>query len=591
MKKHKYLNTLFLTYSAALLLALTVLFFVMLAFTYREQYKKNVEVQQQLASKTQEQLDTSLKEMDRVINGLLFNKSFMSIMKSPDAGEQYTEYSKEILGYFVTLDAPLFSTHRIIAFNNDAYYTLTKTGENPSYIKQAASAYPFKALLDSSEGEKVLLPVHTDIFDEEGTPVYSVARLITDGKKRYGIIEVQNEYEKLESICSLGSTSGLAAVFAGDGSLIYPWAPAPGEEQEFLEALYSKISGLSLTSGSLLWRGRQLSYTVSGYSGQTTVVYSPASSFVPYALELILVSAAAFLLLALISLSMLRLLTRKMAAPLIALNEAVNQVSFENLSLELPPSYNIEEIESINRSFQEMFGHLKEAIAKNIQSKANEERANYLALQSQMNPHTIYNTISMIESVSYMNGDKEVSSLCICFSQMLRYVSDYTRHEYTVQDEVQHLQNYAVLVQKRFAGKLDIVTDMEEALSRQILPKFTIQPLVENAVKHGFGPGYARLTVNVAVEKLPEGWHILVTDNGCGFSQEALETIRSQFAHCDASLQANTDVINMKIGNLALSNIYIRCRIMYGDAFQICVKNDSDTGGGYVELNISDNLN
>lgn len=584
MKKHKYLNTLFLTYSAALLLALTLLFLIMLGFTYREQYKKNIEVQQQLASQTQEQLDTSIQEMDRIINGLLFNKSFMNIMKASDAASMYTEYSKQVLNYFVTLDAPLFSTHRIISFNDTAYYTLTKTGENPSYIEKAIASYPYSEILSSSNGEKVLLPVHPDFFDEDGTIVYSVARIITDGKKSYGIVEVQNDYRKLEAICSFSSASGSAVVFAGDGSLIFPY----GSDENFplLKELYHQVGDLNQDCGSFLWKRQQVSYAVSAYSGFTTFVYSPVSQFVPYALEMVLVSAAAFILLAFLSLSMLHLLTKKMAAPLIDLNMALNQVSLDHLSLSLPQSYNIEEIESINHSFQVMFDHLKKAIAVSIQSKANEERANYLALQSQMNPHTIYNTISMIESVSYMNGDKEVSALCICFSQMLRYISDYTRQAYKVQDEIQHVNNYAVLVQKRFAGKLDIQVSADDPLLLLELPKFTIQPLVENAVKHGFGAGYSKLTVRVRVAYIPEGWHILVTDDGCGFTPEALAMIRDQLSHCDASLQANTDVINMKIGKLALSNIYIRCRILYGNAFEMCIKNKENDAGGYVELKI-----
>lgn len=588
MKKHKYLNTLFLTYSAALLLALTLLFLVMLTFTYREQYKKNMEVQKQLADKTSEQLDTSLQEMDRIINGLLFNKSFMNIMKAEDAASRYTEYSKQILNHFVTLDAPLFSTHRIIAFNDSAYYTLTKTGENPSYIEKAIASYPYIEPLAAANGEKVLLPAHPDIFDEEGIIVYSVARIITDGKKSYGFVEVQNEYSRLENICTFSSASGKAAVFAADASLIFPYE-AEEENTSFLKELHEKATESGTDQGSFLWKGQQVSYITSSYSGWITFIYAPASRFVPYALEMVLVSAAAFILLALLSLSMLHLLTKKMAAPLIDLNQALNQVSLDNLSLTLPQSYNIEEIESINHSFQVMFGHLKEAIAVSIQSRANEERANYLALQSQMNPHTIYNTISMIESVSYMNGDKEVSSLCICFSQMLRYISDYTRKEYKVQDEIQHLSNYAVLVQKRFAGKLDIQVSVDDCLLSRIIPKFTIQPLVENAVKHGYGTGYALLTISVCVEKIPEGWHILVKDDGCGFSKEALSLIQTQLAHCDASLQANTDVINMKIGKLALSNIYIRCRILYGDAFSVCIQNNKEHSGGYVELRISEN--
>ena len=579
-KKHKYFNQLFFTYSTAFRLFLTLVFGIALGFIYREQYSRNVEIRGQLVSQIQSQLDSSLEGMDRIINGLLFSRSFMEIMADSANTSSSPLYYNEVLNYFLTLDAPDLSTYRIIAFNDDTYYTLTKSDENPSFIENAVSTYPWKDEILAAHGEKIILPVHADSFSSQGAFVYSVTRAITDGRKNYGIIEVQNEYGNIEQICSLENISGEVLLFSPDGGLIYP-AEKSGEYE-----IYQTVSEKGSSEGSFIQNGTQISYATSDYSGWTVVLSCPVLSLVPFGVEAILLTIFVFFVLIVIVLILFRVLTRRLVAPLGDLNSALSEVSLDNLSLELPHRYNIEEIESINQSFQNMFRHLKNAINVSIQSRANEERASYLALQSQMNPHTIYNTISMIECVAYMNGDLEASELCIRFSRMLRYISDFTKDIYTVEDEVAHLNNYAFLIQKRYDGTMDIHVTADECLLGETLPKFTLQPLVENCVKHGFRSSVSHFVVRVTIQGTPEDWAIRITDNGSGFTEESLERIRKQLEKCEEDLVNQNDIVNRKIGSLAISNIYIRCRILYRGGFRFSFGNNTDGPGAFVEISI-----
>ena len=607
-KKHKYFNQLFFTYSTAFLLFLTLVFGIALGFIYREQYSRNVEIRGQLVSQIQSQLDSSLEGMDRIINGLLFSRSFMEIMADSGNTSSSPLYYNEVLNYFLTLDAPDLSTYRIIAFNDDTYYTLTKSDENPSFIENAVASYPWKEEILAAHGEKIILPVHADSFSSQGAFVYSVTRAITDGRKNYGIIEVQNEYGNIEQICSLENISGEVLLFSPDGGLIYPaldpgiadpqaagaaadqadsGTSVPDSQKNSGEyEIYRTVSEKNTPEGSFIQNGTQISYATSDYSGWTVVLSCPALSLVPFGVEAILLTIFVFFVLIVIVLILFRVLTRRLVAPLGDLNSALSEVSLDNLSLELPHRYNIEEIESINQSFQNMFRHLKNAINISIQSRANEERASYLALQSQMNPHTIYNTISMIECVAYMNGDLEASELCIRFSRMLRYISDFTKDIYTVEDEVAHLNNYAFLIQKRYDGTMDIHVTADECLLGETLPKFTLQPLVENCVKHGFRSSVSHFVVRVTIQGTPEDWTIRITDNGSGFTEESLERIRKQLEKCEEDLANQNDIVNRKIGSLAISNIYIRCRILYRSGFRFSFGNNTDGPGAFVEIGI-----
>lgn len=282
-------------------------------------------------------------------------------------------------------------------------------------------------------------------------------------------------------------------------------------------------------------------------------------------------------LILLIGLLLVYWIAKRLTQPLLNLNRAVENVSPNDRSLSLPDPQGIKEIDELSHSFEKMFLQMK-------QTRANEERAGYLALSAQMNPHTLYNTVSMIESVSYLNGDKEVSSLCISLCDMMRYITDYTPRSYTVQDELQYLNCYTTLTCKRYEGRLFIKTSCVPQLERRIIPKFTIQPLVENSVKHGFSSAVAQLDILVTVKETAAVWYILVQDNGRGFDEKAIQELYQQFENCDRCLSEGEDFANQKIGNLALCNLYIRCRLMWREAFSITLGNREDCPGAFVKL-------
>lgn len=588
-RSKKYPQKLFFTYGCIYLVALLLFFLITLYLFYRQQYIKTLDTQSQLVRKTSEQIDSSLQNMDRIANGLLFNKTFLQTFIE-STGSPVAE--SQILNDFTALDAPLFPSHRIIAFTDSLYFNLSKSGENETYIQQAIAQWPFRKQLLEQNGQKLFIPPHQDPFDNLTHLVYSVARPISDDKQNYGIIEIQNDYKELEEFCSLNVQSGQIVLFSSDGEIAYP-AEVSAEREDFFHQLFSGIEPqLADTPADTVRQMRffrnQISWSRSGYSDWIIVLYCPIAQMVPRTLSWVLTVILIFLLLAVSFMFAARIVTDRLAAPLTQLSEALKEVSLDNLSVELPQQYGIVEIENINRSFFAMFEHLKKSIALNIQLRANEERANYLALQSQMNPHTIYNTIGMIEAVSYVNGDKEVSRLCVCFSHMLRYISDYSKKQYYVEDELQHLEDYAVLTQARYGDRLNIVIRADDALKTQPISKFTLQPLVENSIKHGFSYKFSRLVVEVLIQREPGGWYIRVADNGCGILPDRLEEIQRQIRYCDECLSANQDILNMKIGNLTLSNLYIRYRILFGARFLFEIGNRPDSHGCFIQLTVKE---
>lgn len=573
----RYFNRLFYSYSIAFLAFFTVSFIGILIYFYKMQYNNNVEVRTQMATKVNDEMDASLKRMDQIINGLLLNKEFMAIMEKPD---MTPENNAKMWNYFLTLDAPNLSTYSIMAFNNANYFTLTKGSENQNYVKEAISRYPYKYELANSHGQKVILPVHQDPFTEDKTLVYSVARQIIINNGSYGTVEVQNKYQDIVDAADLKGVAGKVMIVNADGQLVYPVGKLSKTQKE----TYATIKKKKTPTASFRKGATQITYNTSAYSGWTSVILTPMTEIVPFGVEMIIVSLLLFLLLSITVLLSFRALTKRMVAPLSELNEGLHDVSLDKLSLRLQKNYGVEEIDEINQSFQKMFDKLQQAINMTIHSKMNEERANFLALQSQMNPHTIYNTISMIESVAYMNEDYEVSELCIRFSKMLRYISDFNKEDYTVADEVEHLKNYSVLIEKRYEGKISINIQVDPGLEEKPLVKFTLQPLVENSVKYGMRSGNPNFTVDVMICGTKDAWQIRVVDNGSGFSKLALDKINNQLDFYAEQMQEGADFARTQIGNLALINIYMRNKLLYKDNFSMTFGNNGGKPGAFIGL-------
>lgn len=585
-KTKSFSKRLFFAYSIFLIIILSLIFFSCYYLLLNSQQRRNAEIQIEMTQNIQNKLDRSLQNMDEIINGLMFNQHFMDIIQNNASGVFTETDSADILNYLAALDAPNFQTHRIIVFSHDFYYNWSKTEEEPFYVQVMAKGYLWGRDIIRKKGHKVILGTHSDLFVPKLDWVYSVARSIMDGEQCYGIIEVQNSYSQLEEICTSSQYSAETLVIDENGSLIYPREKDDQVMQILNEANFSKLKTDQFESGCVQLGDQMVSYSTSSYSGWTTIMYIPRNLLMPYAYRPLTLIMLMMPLTCIVSLILAFYMTKRMSAPLVALSKSLSQVSLNNLSVPLPPAGGIEEIDSILSTFHDTLDRLERSIALSIQARANEEHARYLALERQMNPHTLYNSLNVIESVCYINGDLAGSRLCLCLSRMLRYISDYSKSSYVLEDEVAYLNSYIDLITTRYDGRLAISVAVDDSLMQEVLPKYTLQPLVENAVQHGMDPEAVILHVSVTISRFEDGWQIDVIDDGRGFSPERLQEIRSRIDNWNNNCGNSSSIINAPVGNLAVINIYARCRILFGEAFRLQMENDDCTGGARVSLTI-----
>ena len=224
------------------------------------------------------------------------------------------------------------------------------------------------------------------------------------------------------------------------------------------------------------------------------------------------------------------------------------------------------------RSTDNLYKYLQENIIKTFIEKEylklQKDVAEYKALQLQINPHFLFNTLDTIywKAVRLTGGDNEASDMIHELSKLLKYSLATDLHEgSTLSQEIEQLETYINIQRVRFRNKFRFMKEWDGLCDVRI-PGFTLQPLVENCFNHGFLEGQV-LEIRLEV-KAEEDWcTIVVSDNGRGVSKEKLE-----------SLNAENQSALMSSSSIGLGNIRDRLALFYQGRASIRVRSENEKG-------------
>lgn len=240
------------------------------------------------------------------------------------------------------------------------------------------------------------------------------------------------------------------------------------------------------------------------------------------------------------------------------------------------------EIYSLELAYNEMLERLRNSTINELSLRESTLHAQLNALQTQINPHFIYNTLNIISAKSMESGNFDIIEICDQFASMLRYSTDTHSRTATLQEEIENVENYLLLAKARYEENLEFFIDVPDDLQNIYVPKLTLQPLVENALTHGFN-GKNILRKLSVIEKIENQNLILeIRDNGTGFSEETLKDLQTRIAEIEAG-RSSLEESNQHIG---LINTCLRLYYYSKGNIRISIKNDY---GAVITVNIPQN--
>lgn len=269
--------------------------------------------------------------------------------------------------------------------------------------------------------------------------------------------------------------------------------------------------------------------------------------------------------------------------PIKSLQETVENTNIENLkdNRHLDGAGAPDEFQELIRAYQAMTFRLDEALQNEKQAAKLQLQAQFDTLQAQVNPHFIYNVLNTISSRAILDNDEAICEMCGSLGTMLRYSTNNKERYASVEKELEYLDSYFYLLKARHENSLDVTIDVDRKIRKQVIPKMTLQQLVENCVKHGFRNMDTGRHISVTGRVEKGRWTIRVQDNGSGVPGQTLLALQERLEEVRRDILERSKPAEMEIGGMGIVNTYARCLLLYPEDLVFEMENVPD-GHGFV---------
>ena len=215
--------------------------------------------------------------------------------------------------------------------------------------------------------------------------------------------------------------------------------------------------------------------------------------------------------------------------------------------------------------FEEMDTRLELILNSDIPMSASKRQAQYLALQNQINPHFLYNTLEGIRGEALSANCTSIATMCEALSTFFRYTISQVQNLVSLREELDNTKNYFFIQQYRFGPRLSLqvmlADDCEKEAMEIRIPKLTLQPIVENAIIHGLECKLGEGIVRIKIEVMDSRLLITVSDNGVGMEAEQVVALRHALS------VKSSEGLAKKEGGIALENVNHRIKLLFGERY------------------------
>jgi two-component system, sensor histidine kinase YesM len=215
------------------------------------------------------------------------------------------------------------------------------------------------------------------------------------------------------------------------------------------------------------------------------------------------------------------------------------------------------------KKFNHMNEKIQELIKENYESTLREKEAEIMALNLQLNPHFLYNTLNIINWMAIDRDDRAISKMIVSLSTMLQYTVNNKQEIVKLRDDLEWLRSYTHIMENRFEGVFKVTYELDHMPGDCKVPKLFLQPIVENAIIHGFEALESGGAIRISGQVRGEMLYFEVSDNGKGMSEQQVRTL-----------------LNPEAEGIGVKNIAQRISLIYGNQSRLSI--ESEIGKGTV---------
>lgn len=563
------------------IILLNVAYYWIIADLLERQAMKDM---RQLTHTVSTRLDELVRNLDRIAINIAFSRELLDIVEQNsmlphDSPERYlgTLRIKQLLQQINELT---FIARNIYIYTLDG--SLYDYGVNPI---NPATAYKDEihnewlgGALPEGQNFTVSLPQYNPWDDDPSVLIFSLKRPLQQIARTVATIEVQQDYERINAIISstLMLFKGRIEVSDNAGNRIYPLMEVvPGAAAVGAAKQASSLASPETRhdeAADLITYSLSSEYT--GWSVRMSVPKQELfSQTTTYRGLIIMLSVLIIVLFFGVS----AMVARRLSAPIVQLHQRIRRITLDYPVIEHPSKYGIAELDQLNAMFQQTILRLQHSHEAIVEAGKREHQAYVKALQAQMNPHFLYNSLATISTLAEEGGDARAAALSIRLAEMLRYSSDHQQPLATIADELAHTRHYLDLLEVRFENSLTVAVHVPDALLPITVPKLSLQPFVENAYLHGVNKKLPPWRISITGAITAGRWEIRIADNGIGIEEETIAELAR------LGEQALNKPRYSEIGGLGIINTYVRLRQHIGPSFGLAIER-AEEGGTVIIL-------
>lgn len=300
----------------------------------------------------------------------------------------------------------------------------------------------------------------------------------------------------------------------------------------------------------------------------------PESTFLNQRMIYLLLIGLGILLLWAMSALLVRWLDAVITQPVAALRHRIDEISEGNFTIDHTIEWS-NELGDIGRGINHLAGNVEGLLARRLEDQKRKQDLEYQMLQTEINPHFIYNTLNSIRWMATIQNATGIAEMVTAFARLTKSISKSTEKLVPLQDELALLNDYFTIQQYRYGGdiQIEVAHIDDEAICRDcMIPRFTLQPLAENAIFHGLEPKGGFGSVLLEIRICPDTGDVLVTmtDDGVGMPPE-------QVAHL-LDPPENQASAQDKIRHVGLWNVHRRLQYSFGSSYGLHIESEPGVG-------------
>ena len=536
-----------------------------------------------LSTKIVGEIEQYVRLMDYAIESLTADTDFMEAFytashldEESDVGE--TLAVQNILSRKLYQEPILEPFFRVSVYSENGFFISSRFEKTESITSMSDEAkatiaeLPYRGLCDAQPFRRHIVGPHKDPWTEEFVGVFSAVRSLAWRGEQIGYVEVNAYLDDLADIFMWQESDGfLVQGIFDNGTQLFR---NMGDDVVYSDLNTTGLTRVQKDGVDRLVVGLYSDYLhMTVYVSQDMTIYNEQADALVrnYVLVAVAILAVTLVFVVLFSLSLtraIRKLTRRVKHLPV---DSIIAHSGDALTMTVT-SPSDQEIHKLETTLNRLMLKLQSSLHSEMTLREGALQAQLNALQMQINPHFIYNTLNIISAKGMECGSEEITDICAQFAQMLRYATDLRSKTATLGNELQNAHRYLQLAKARYEDQLTYVIDVPETIHTLTVPKLTLQPIVENAITHGFSgrsdPREVSITGTVSENML----RLVIRDNGNGFSQESLMRLSNAFR----DMEKDPSVFSSEGGeHMGLINTYLRLLHASKGKIRMTLHNDS----------------